>query len=384
MEKLRIVYFGSGAIGIPALRSLIHDPKFEVAAVVTRPDAPAGRKMELCPTPVCKYLTGELAGAAALVETETAEKLAAEACEDRILVLAPAHVKGNKPLQRFLAAVKPDALVVISYGQILTNLILNKAKWPVCVHTSGLPKLRGASPVRTALLLGLRTTEVCTFFMTPRMDDGDVLLRRTVEISPEDNFRSLCENFSLEIPALLSETLAGLASGRILAQPQNESEATYTRLISKEDAWIDWDSSAGDICNLIRAFTPDSGALTTFRGKRVKFEMPAEIAEESQAGGAPGEILRVDGQAGFIEAATGSGAIRLCRIQPESRPWMSIREFVNGFSPRPGERFVSDADIIAARLPLVTRSKQLEEMPSAKSRHIAGSTDAGWGRADNG
>ncbi len=383
MEKLRIVYFGSGAIGIPALRSLIHDPQFEVAAVITRPDAPAGRRMELCPTPVCKYLTDELAGTATLVETESAEHLADEASEDRILVLTPAYVKGNKPLQRFLAAVNPDALVVISYGQILTNLILNKAKWPVCVHTSALPKLRGASPVRTALLLGFQTTEVCTFLMTPRMDDGGVLMRRTIEISPDDNFRSLCENFSLEIPSLLSETLAGLASGMISPQPQNENDATYTRLISKDDAWIDWASSAGDVCNLIRAFTPDAGALTTFRGRRVKFEMPAESQDDSFSGGAPGEILRVDASAGCIEAATGSGAVRIFRIQPESRPWLSVREFVNGFSPRPGERFISDAEIIAARPPLVTRA-QSKDSARGEPGKIAGTAKEGWGRADNG
>ena len=378
MRKIRIVYFGSGAIGIPTLRTLIHDPQFEVAAVVTRPDAPAGRKMELCPTPVCRFLADEMPAAFErldLSESSNIAEAAREAGEDKIRLLTPGFVRGNKALRRFLEEVRADALVVISYGQILTNLVLNKARWAVCVHTSALPKLRGASPVRTALLLGLETTEVCTFLMTPRMDDGDVLLRRTVEIAPDDDFQSLCKHFSEEIPALVSETLTGLAADKVIPRPQDESLATYTRMIHKEDAWIDWNAPAQNIWHTVRAFTPDMGAITTFRGRRVKFEMPAEVTGGG-ALGAPGEILKVDAEQGCLEIAGGTGILRVFRIQPDSRPWLNVGEFINGFSPRPGEIFEFPDSIAESREPLVFSGELYSNRAARQSNAIPVCTDA--------
>lgn len=379
MQRLRIVFFGSGAIGIPALRSLIHDPQFEVAAVVTRPDAPAGRKMEFCATPVCRFMADELAGFSKKLDVESAIDAANEASEDKILVLAPEKVRGNKALQRFLSKVNADAFVVISFGQILTNLILDKVKWPVCVHSSALPKLRGASPVRTALLLGLNVTEVCTFLMTPRMDDGDVLARRKIQIFQEDNFQSLCGNFSLVIPALLSETLAGLADGTIKPEPQNEANATYTRLISKQDAWIDWNKPAAKVCNLVRAFTPDIGAVTTFRGKRIKIETPIEVSQGQTRAGAPGEITKVDCDKGYIEIAAREGSLLVYRIQPESRAWQSAREFVNGLSPKPGEIFHTKPEVISGRPPIVATSPQHFGEPAKIENSVGTVTDAIYG-----
>jgi len=360
---MRVIYFGSGEIGIPTLRWLIDAPDYDLLAVVTRKDAPSGRKMQLCPTPIKQFIKDVARDRIIEVDVDSETKTASEPPPSGVfLLLTPEHVRGNKVLRRLLAYLNADAFLVVSYGRILTNLVLDKAKWPVCVHTSALPKLRGPSPVRSVIATGRTETEVCTFLMTPRMDDGDVLLRRKVTVGADMTFRDLCARFSEKIPVLVKDTLAGLSSGTITPEPQNHSQATYCRLITKKDAWINWSGKAKNIRNHCRAFTPDNCIVTTFREKRIKFDMPLDIVSESGAktrmrkDAEPGTIICVDSDMGCLEVVCGDGVIRINRLQPENRPWLSATEFINGFAPNTGDQFITSNEFVANRLPFEQES----------------------------
>jgi methionyl-tRNA formyltransferase len=351
------VYWGSGEIGVPTLKMLATETsEFELVAVVTREDAPAGRKMLLCCTPIKRFLLDELVDRIVPVRLNHDDATQSLPASGRVALATPSIVKGNKPLRAFLKALEADAFVVASYGQILTNLILDKAKWAVCVHTSALPRLRGPSPVRTALILGHTSTQICTFLMTPRMDDGDVLARRDVEIDENAAFSELCARFSNLMPELTRESLLSLASGSARPEPQDHALASYTRLITKADAWIDWSLNATAIRNLCRALSPDMCIVTSFKGKRIKFDLPLD-AVMIESGEPHGAIVQSDDDAGYIDIACGEGTLRVRSVQPESRPWISAADFIHGFAPVRGDRFDAPTELTAGRPPFESATK---------------------------
>ncbi|MEP0814978.1 MAG: hypothetical protein HRF49_09980 [bacterium] len=353
MGGQKIVFFGSGATGIPALKMLLDEPAFDVAAVVTQPAKPAGRKMELCCTAIERLIRQEYAHRVVPTNVdcdELHEEVARS--EEKLLLCAPDKVRGNKPLRKILRMLEPDFLVVISFGQLLTNLVLNIAPKAVCVHASELPLLRGPSPVRTALILGMKETQACTFLMTPRMDDGDVLLRKNIAIEQDSDFATLCAKFAEEIPMLLRDTILGLAAGEITPKPQNHADATYCRLIRKSDSFVDWRMKPRELRDFARAFSPDLGIATFFRGRQIKFGIPVDFAEEQK--GEPGEILAVHRRSGLMDVACGDGSVTFDAVQPESRPKMPVEAFVNGFAPKPGEKFETPMEILDARPPFVS------------------------------
>ncbi len=346
MSKLRVVYWGSSVIGLPTLDLLASESsEFELCGIVTREDSPAGRNMQLCSTPVKEHALHRLPDNKCVSKIEHHHQIN-DLKKKQIPLLTPKYIRGNKELRSVLSALRADIFVVISYGHILTNLILERAKWAVCVHTSSLPRLRGPSPVRSAIALGLDETEICTFLMTPRMDDGDILVRRLVPISNDMLFPELCNEFSKLAPDIVAKSLNGLRGGTLEPEPQAHMEATYTRLITKSDTWIDWNEDALAIRNRARALNPDPCLTTTFRGKRVKFDMPIDIVETSGDLHAAGEILTLE-KSGVLHVACGRNSLSIKRIQPESKPWMTSRDFINGFAPSCGEMFITDnADII--------------------------------------
>jgi len=309
---MRIVFIGSGAIGVPTLRALAED--HEVIAVFTRPDRPAGRGYRPRPTPI---------------------KLAAE--ELGLQIYQPEDINAPAVLDQ-IRELAPDVIVVASFGQILTGELLRIPRLgAINLHASLLPKYRGAAPIQWALIRGEQETGVTTFLMDEGMDTGPILLQRKVEITPEDDAGSIEERLAALGAEAMLETLTGLADGKLEPQPQDHSAATYAPKLKKAHEKIDWARPARELVNLIRALSPRPGAFTTFRGKRLKIYKARVVGLETEQGwrARPGEVLGVGREGPLVKTAT--EALELLELQPEGKRRMSGRDFVHGYRLEPGE-----------------------------------------------
>jgi len=284
-----------------------------VTLAVTQPDRAAGRHAEPAAPPVARL-----------------------AREIGIPLFQLESLRGSSVLDR-LRAEAPDAIAVVAYGKILPREILDVPPLGcVNVHGSLLPRHRGASPVQAAILAGDRTTGVATMRMTEGLDEGPVYLVAELPVLADDTAASLAPRLANAGADLLVETLRGLASGSLVARPQ-EGEASYCRPIRRRDGEIDWSREAGGIVRMLRAYTPWPGVFTSFRGERVKI---LEAGEGSVAGrGAPGTIV-ADG--GKISVAAGAGtSLVVGRLQREGRSPVSGAEFLRGLRETEGARFGS-------------------------------------------
>ena len=306
----RIVYFGSGAFAVPPLERL-HKAGYPILAVVSQPPKPAGRGMRLQPTPVHSL----------------AESLG-------LPVLTPQRARAPEFLAH-LRALAPDLIVLASYGKILPQAVLEIAllgNWNL--HGSLLPKYRGASPIQYALLNGERETGVTLMEMVAEMDAGDIYLQATEPIHPDDDYGALEARLAARAASLLLDGLERLQAGTLTRTPQDHAAATYAPLITKDDTRIRWEEPPERCRNRIRAFSPKPGAFTVWRGKTLKL-WRAEVAPRT-GGAAPGAIIACAPD--DLRVACGEGALRLLEVQPESRPRMDSRAFINGYRPQVGER----------------------------------------------
>lgn len=264
-------------------------------------------------------------------------------CRD-IPIFKPQRLANNAELRKQLAALKPDALLVVSYGKMIPKSLLRLTPWPLNVHPSDLPRLRGASPVRTALLLGLKNTACCIMKMTPRLDDGDVLARQSVEIESDCNYGGLEEQLGKLGGQMAVEVLDVISKGRSSCSPQDEAEATYCGTYERSDTEIDWTRSAKEIVNFVRAWDPDLGAYTLLDdGRRLKiWKVLAEEAPLDAAAPAtstkPGQVLATSRKC--IWVATGDGSIAILEVQPDNKNRMPTSSWLAGNSISPGQRFV--------------------------------------------
>lgn len=288
------MFFGSSAFALPSLSATARD--HDVIAVFTQADRPAGRGMKLRPTPVKSAAT-----------------------EAGLPVFEPQRLDAV-----FVAGVAthaPQALTCVSYGKILpASLLATPSLGALNVHPSMLPAYRGAAPIQAALRDGCTRTGVSVIWMSERMDAGDIALAREVDIAPGDDFGSLHDRLAAIGAELLAEALAQLALGTLARTPQDESRATYTKPISKEDQHLRLDD-AHQALNIVRSLSPRPGAWLELGGKRVKvLEARAE-----PGGGEPGALASLEGDGPLI--ACRSGALRLLRVVPEGRPPMSGADF---------------------------------------------------------
>ena len=308
-RRMRVVFMGSPEFALPTLRALAESLKHEVAAVYTQPDRPAGRGKKLTGPPV-KDLAVELG----------------------LPVLQPEKVRSDEAYDQ-LAELAPDVIVVVGYGQIIPQRIIDLPEHGcVNVHSSLLPKYRGAAPVNWAIVRGETETGVCTMKIVKKLDAGDVLLCRKTAIGPEETASELTGRLAPIGAALLIETLAGLEAGVIVPQPQDETQMTYAPMMKREDGWIDWNLSAVEVHNRVRGFDPWPGAFTTFNGKRLQIRR-ARIAQRA---GAPGEV--VEAAEALTVACGGGGAIAATEVQPEGKARMTAAAFINGYRPQIGDR----------------------------------------------
>lgn len=302
------MFLGNDRWSVPSLRAIAASGH-RVIRVVTRVPKPAGRGNALTPTPV------------------------ASAAREADLPLLEVETVKEGPGLDALRADAPDVLVVVAYGEILPPRVLSLSiVAPVNLHFSLLPRFRGASPVQTALLEGVRETGVTTIVMDEGTDSGAVLLQRPEPVRPDDDAGSLGDRLAEAGAGLLVESLERLAAGDVEPTPQDESRATFTTPIRAADRILRWDAPARALVNRVRAMAPEPGASTAFRGEPLKVLR----AETTDAGGEPGTIAAVDAD-GFV-VATADGGLRPLELAPAGRKRMRGADFVNGYRPAAGER----------------------------------------------
>jgi methionyl-tRNA formyltransferase len=315
MAALRIVFCGTPEFAVPSLRRLAERPEFSVEAVITQPDRPRGRGQHVSSSPVKEA-----------------------ALEIGLHVYQPETIK-SESAQEFLKRVAHDAVVIIAYGQIIPAPLLTipRLGW-LNLHASLLPRYRGAAPIHWAIANGETTTGLTTMQIDAGMDTGPTLLRREVEIGPDETAPELAARMSAIGAELIAESLLRFGRGEISPVPQEEKDASYAPILKKEDGRIDWALPAQQIYNRMRGFTPWPGSYATFREQTCQLWGRPEMRGAGGAHITPGEILP---SAKEIYIACGEGTcLRLESIQVEGRKKISAREFANGARIGLAERFV--------------------------------------------
>ncbi len=304
---------GTAELACASLAALTQQPSLEVVAVVTQPDRPKGRDLKMQPSPV-KELAGRLG----------------------LPVLQPERARHPEFVQP-LAALRPDLIVVVAYGQILPPAILDLPRYGCLnVHTSLLPKYRGAAPVQWAILGGETETGVTLMKMDAGLDTGDILRQQSTPILADDNAQTLHDRLAMLGAELLISTIPDLVVDRIVPLKQPADGATYARKITKEDGRLDWSQPAPVLWNRIRAFTPWPGAHTFQPTQSKPLLLKIWSAEvEGAGGGRAGEILQADKHG--IVIACGSGSLRVLQLQREGGRRLPAREFLAGHELKPGE-----------------------------------------------
>jgi methionyl-tRNA formyltransferase len=307
----RIVFFGTPSFALPTLRGLLEGPD-EVVGVITQPDREKGRGRRIVISPIKEL-----------------------ALQHGLPVLQPEKVK-EEAFQEALSGLQPDLFVVVAYGQILPNPVLNIPKYgAVNVHASLLPRYRGAAPIAWAILRGEEGTGVTTMVMDEGMDTGDILLQTEVPIGDEETCENLHDRLGSLGAQLLLKTLEKMKAGDIRAIPQDHSKATYAPPLKKENGHIDWRKGAAEIDRQVRAFNPWPGAFTKWGDRLLKIYR-GEIRERTPAG-KPGAVVWVGSD--FIEVEAGKDSYLIEEIQLEGRKKMTIREFLSGHSISAGTVF---------------------------------------------
>lgn len=302
---MRIVFMGSSSFACSSLEAILDSTRDEVVMVVTQPDRPQGRNLEIAGCPVKRHLAGR-----------------------NIPVFAPASVNTAESLDRIQAA-RPDVIVVVAYGQLLKKALLAIPPLGcVNVHGSLLPKYRGAAPIQWAIANGETVTGVTTMFINERMDAGDMIQRREVPVVPEDTGGTLGETLARVGADLLRETLDLLAAGKAPRISQRDSEATYAPKLSKADGILDWKLAADVLHNRIRAFQPWPGCFCEIpSGSGCRLKILKVRVEASE--GVPGTVADSGPPGILVQAGSGTG-LRLLEVQPEGRKAMSGDAFVRG------------------------------------------------------
>ncbi|CAM4297203.1 methionyl-tRNA formyltransferase [Saccharibacillus endophyticus] len=307
----RIVFMGTPQFAVSCLEALL-ESECNIVAVVTQPDRPQGRKKVLTPSPVKEA-----------------------ALKHHLPVLQPERMR-NKEAVEELASFHPDLIVTAAYGQILPKSLLEVPELGcVNVHGSLLPAYRGGAPIQRSIINGETKTGITLMYMAEGLDTGDMIAVEEVEITDEDTSGTLFEKMGAAGAALLKRELPRLLEGRVDAQPQDESLATYAPNLTRQDEMIDWTRSSREIFNQVRGLSPFSGGYTLWTDEVFKIwevERPEENGPE--AGAAPGTVLDVNNKA--IVVACGDGAVRLTKVQPAGKKAMPVSEFARGTAMQAG------------------------------------------------
>lgn len=313
MDRYRVVFFGTAEIATHSLRSLANSKWFQVVAVVSQPDRPAGRDLKLQPTPV-----------------------KAAALELNLPVLQPERARAEEFFAE-LRQLAPDICVVMAYGQILPQSLLDIPKYGcVNIHTSILPKYRGAAPIQWAILNGDSETGVTLMKMDAGMDTGWILAKAQTPITRDDDAQTLHDRLGrMAAEPGFIENIVGYIQEDLQPVPQLEG-ATHARKITKEDGRLRWTDPAPALWNRVRGLVPWPGAFTIVPAEPKPHILKIWRAEPIDRSGPPGEVLEASKDSLIV--ACGTGALRLLELQREGGKRLPTREFLGGFPLRPGQR----------------------------------------------
>jgi methionyl-tRNA formyltransferase len=300
---MRIVFIGTGEIGVPTLQALLRSSEHKVAGVVTQPDKPVGRDQQIEPPPIKRALAGT-----------------------NISILQPTRIKDRQAIEE-MRALQPEAIVVMAYGQILPREALEIPRIACLnLHASLLPRWRGAAPIQAAIAAGDPETGITLMYMAEGLDTGDILLQRGIDILPTDTSGSLHNRLAQIAPDALLEALQMLAKGNAPRISQDNALATYAPKLTRDNGKIDWAEPAEIIERKIRAFNPWPAAFTevaTPEARKLKI-FSAGIVDLN---GKPGEFLHREKE---LVIAAGKGALSLGEVQLEGKRRMDAAEFLRG------------------------------------------------------
>lgn len=297
---MKILFMGTPEFAKENLKALCEDGENEIVGVISQPDKPQGRHMELIPTPVKAY-----------------------ALSQGISVYQPETLKDNAilPLLRELA---PELIVVVAYGKILPEYVLNFPKYGcVNMHASLLPRFRGAAPIQRAVMEGERRTGITAMYMEKGLDTGDMIMKAEIEIGEEQTAGELHDALAELGGRVLIETVQKLESGEVNAEKQDDSMSTYAHMLTKAEGEIDWSLTAREIKNRVRGLNPWPMAFSFLDGKRIVIDRVI-ITEGS---GEPGEVISADEA---LVVACGEGAVRIESFKPEGKKKMPVSEYLRG------------------------------------------------------
>lgn len=300
---MKLVFCGTPQFAVPTLEKLI-SAGHEIAFVVTQPERPQGRGLELAAPPVKQV-----------------------ALKYSLPIMQPERIKNNMEFRERLEKVAAEAIIVVGYGRIIPPWMLALPRFGnINLHASLLPRYRGAAPIQWAIAEGEKITGVTTMLLNEGLDTGDILLQKEMPTASEDTAVTVAPRLAAIGADLMVQTLDGLAAGTIVPKPQDHSRATLAPILKREDGLIDFSRPADVILNRLRGFQPWPGAYTFFRGKKLAV-LEAKASEESKA--SPGSI---DVKGGRMLVGCGQGtALELLSIQLEGKKATSGAEFVRGY-----------------------------------------------------
>ena len=302
IQSLNLVFCGTPQFAVPTLEKLV-ESGITVRLVLTQPDRPKGRGLDLVASPV---------------------KRAAE--KHQLPIFQPEKIKTNEELRAKLGEINPDAIIVVGYGRIIPKWMLDLPRFGnINLHASLLPKYRGAAPIQWAIANGESVTGVTTMRIDEGLDTGDILLQQELAISEDDTAETLSPKLGAIGADLIIETLRGLDAGTIKPRAQNNADASLAPILKKEDGRIDFSRGAHEIYNRFRGFQPWPGAFTILRGKGLSVKDMRPASEHV----APRQLL-VKGNQLFAGCGNNS-AIELLEIQPEGKKRMPAGDFVRGY-----------------------------------------------------
>jgi methionyl-tRNA formyltransferase len=308
VQALNLVFCGTPQFAVPTLEKLVN-AGFDLRLVLTQPDRPKGRGLELVSSPI----------------KQTAEKLG-------LPIYQPAKIKQNEDLRGRLEALSPDAIIVVGYGRIIPSWMLQLPRFGnINLHASLLPKYRGAAPIQWAIANGEKVTGVTTMRIDEGLDTGDILLQQELAIAEEDSSETLAPKLAAIGAQLMVETLRGLQSGAITGRPQDHTHASLAPILKKEDGRINFRQTAQEVYNRLRGFQPWPGAFTLFRGKILNIATARPESEQ-----VPQAQLLAKGAQLFVGCGR-STSLEILELQPEGKRRMPARDFIQGYRPQTGE-----------------------------------------------
>lgn len=307
---LKIIFIGTADFGGPVLEKLI-DSKENIVRVITQPDRPQGRGRKILPTPIKKI-----------------------AFNRAIEVFQPENINNEKSIKK-IKELNPEIILVVAYGQILSKDILNIPKIGcINIHASLLPKYRGAAPINRAIINGEEETGITFMFMNEKVDAGEIIYQQKITILPDETYGELYYRLSNLSADMINTVLEKIEEGKIKRIPQEYKLVSYARKMTKQDGEITWSDKGEKIYNLIRGTTPDPGAFTYYKGKKLKITQARFLSsyqnEVEISPSIPGGVVKIEKDSLLISTGD-KGIIRILKVIPSGAKELSAQQFVNGY-----------------------------------------------------